>query len=71
MSHGLKFIGRFGPNPLGRRIGGDPLWVPGFQVFQFPKQTVVLGIGDLRVVQDIITVVVIVKLRAEFLDSFV
>jgi hypothetical protein len=39
-----------------------------FDLFQFPHQAVVLGIGDFWLVKDIVTVVMIFDLFSEFLD---
>jgi hypothetical protein len=42
--------------------------VPGLQVFQFPQQLIVLGVGDFRVVQDVVAVIVVVELTAQVFD---
>jgi hypothetical protein len=69
MSQGLEFLQGPGAHPLGGRIRGNPFRVPGFQVLQFPQQPVVLGVGDLRIVQDVVAVIVVVKLTAEVFDT--
>ena len=61
---------------LGRRRRADR-WVgesgaisrePTFERAELPDQLVVLGVGDLRVVEDVVPVQVVVDLLAELLD---
>ena len=50
------------------RVGGNKVRIFALQTLQFPHQAVVLGVGYLGVVEDIITIVVVVDFFAEFFD---
>ena len=47
-------------HPLGRRIGRDQLRMLLFEILQFPQQAIVLAVADLRIIEHIVTVVVII-----------
>ncbi len=59
MPHLGKPLERFAPNSLGWRIRGNELWIFLFEFLQTAEKTVVLNIGDLRVVEHVIAVIVI------------
>ena len=50
---------------LGRRIGAQQVGVGGLEVAQLVQQDVVVGVGDLRLVEDVIEVAVMLELRAQ------
>lgn len=54
-----------GTNTLGWRIGYNDLRVLGFELFELAEEAVVLGIGDFRIVEDIIAVVSLFNLLPE------
>ena len=57
------------PDPLGRGVRSDQERVLFLESHQLPQHQVVLGIGDLRLVEDVVAVAVIAKLLAQLLDS--
>ena len=61
----LEFRQRCAAHPLRRRIGRQQLGVLLLKPLKLGKQAVVFGIGDLRIVEDVIAVVVILKLLAQ------
>ncbi len=64
---GLELVQGRGPHPLGGGIrGGQAVFL--LQPLQFGQQPVILRVGDHRIIEDIITVVVIMELLPEFLD---
>ena len=56
MPHRCECRQRLAAHPSGRRIDGDQLRVGGFQLLEFPKQPVVLGVGNFRIVQHVVAV---------------
>jgi hypothetical protein len=58
-----------GADALGRRIRRAQLRVFRLQGLQLAEQPVVLGVGDLRVVEDVVAVVVVVQLDAQLLGA--
>jgi hypothetical protein len=44
---------RGGTDPLGGRVRGNQFWIILFQGTQFLQQTVVFGIRDFRIVEDV------------------
>ena len=51
--------------PLGRRVGSDQLGMLGFQRLQLTEQTVVLGVRDARLVEHMVTVVMLIQFSAQ------
>jgi hypothetical protein len=56
-------------DPLRGAVGGDELGKLLLQPPKLPHELVVLGVGDLRLVQDVVAVVVMVDLLAKLLDA--
>src|SRR5581483_3675268 len=54
--------------PLSRRVLGDELGVLGLELEEAPDETVVLGVGDLRLVELVVTPVVVPDPLPEFVD---
>ena len=61
-------LGRRRAHALGRRVRGDQLREPLLERAELPDQLVVLGVGDLGVVQDVVAIHVVVDALAELLD---
>ena len=62
VGHRLEFIQGGGPHALSGRVRGNECGVVGFKAGEFAQEPVKLGIGDYRVIEDIVTVVVVVDL---------
>lgn len=56
-------------DPLRRRITRDQLRMLGLQGLEFLEQAIVLGVRDARLVEDVITVVVLIQFSAQFEDA--
>jgi hypothetical protein len=56
-------------DPLGRRVRRDEKWILFLEAHQFTQQGVVLGVGDLRLIQNVIAIAVIAELLAQLLDA--
>ena len=54
-----EFVGRRDPHALGRRIGRDEFGMLGLERAQLTQQSIPFGVRDLRVVEDVVTIVVI------------
>ena len=67
--HLLELRERLGADALRRRIGREELGMLRLEVPQLVDQLVVLGVGDLGVVEDVVAVVVVVELLAQFLHA--
>ena len=61
VGHRLKPVRGPAPHPLGGRIRRDQFGVLLLQLLQLPEEPVIFGIGNLRIVQNIVTVVVIME----------
>src|SRR5262245_33966910 len=59
MPDGLEGALRRGADALGGRIGRDEIGVRDLELLQRAEQRIVLGIRDLRIVEDVIAVVVV------------
>ena len=59
-------VERLAPHPLRRRIGRHEFRVCSLKRLQLAKQPVVLGIGNQRIVEDVIAMIVFLDLRAQF-----
>ena len=67
VAHRLEFVQGRGPHPLGGGIrGGQAVFL--LQALQLGKQPVVLRVRDHRVIQDVITVIVVMELVPELFD---
>jgi hypothetical protein len=60
---------RLGADALRRRVGRDELGVLGLERLQLAVQRVVLVVADLRVVEDVVAMCVVVELRAQLVDA--
>ncbi len=69
MFHDTKGFNRGSTNSLGGRIRSEELRIFLFQFPQFPHQSIIFGIADFRVVQNIVAVVVVINLRPQFIYS--
>jgi hypothetical protein len=67
--HLLEPLARGRADPLGRRIGRDQLRVLVLERLQLVVEPVVLGVGDLRVVEDVVAVEVVVDLLAQLVEA--
>jgi len=56
-------------DPLRRRIARDQVRMLGFQGLELMEQTVVLGVRNARLVEDVVTVVVLIQFSAQFEDA--
>ena len=65
MAHLAERRQRFATDPLGRRLGSDQLGVFGLQGLEFAEKPVVLRIGNRRLVEHVVAVVVGVDLAAQ------
>ncbi len=54
---------------LGGGVGCDQLGVGFLQLLELAKEAVVVGVADLRGVEDVVAVVVVLELAAQLLDS--
>ena len=68
MPNRLKPGARSAPDASGGRIGRDQLWIGRFELFQPIHQPVVSGVGELRLIQNVVSIVVVANLVAELLD---
>ena len=59
VAHLLELLERVGAHALRRRVGGEQLGMLRLEVAQLVQQRVVLGVRDLRVVEDVVAVVVV------------
>jgi hypothetical protein len=50
---------------LGRRVAGDQLGMGGFKGLEFMEQTIVFDVRNARLVQHVVTVVVLIQLSAQ------
>ena len=66
---GGEQLRRRAADALRRAVGGDELGERLFQRPELPHELVVLGVGDLRVVQDVVPIVVVVDEVPELLDA--
>ena len=69
MLHFAESRRRLSANPLGRGVGGHEFRMPDFELLQLAHQLVVLSVRDLRGVEDVVEVVVAVKLLPQLLDA--
>ena len=65
MADGAEFLPGRGADALGGGVGGDQVGAAVLEVLEFLQQPVILVVGDDRVVQDIVAVVVEVELLAQ------
>ena len=65
MAHLLQVADRLAPDPLRRRVGRDQLWVLGLDRAELIDQPVVRIVPDLRIIEDVIPVTVVVELLAQ------
>ena len=70
MPHLGEFLRRLAPHSLGRRIGRDKLRILGLQLLKPAHQFVKLEVGDFRVIQDVVPVLVVADIIAELFDFF-
>ena len=68
VGHFGEFIQRRRADALGRRVAGDQVGVRDLEVDQFAKESVVLGVGDLRTIFRVVEVVVMPDFSAERRD---
>lgn len=54
---------------LGGRIAADQLRMLGFQRLEFVEQAIVFGVGDARLVEDVVAVVVLIQLSAQLKNA--
>ena len=66
---GESFFG-LAADTLGGRIGSDEVGVVGFEALQLAHEVVEVGVGDRRLVEDVIEVLVVADLVAEGVDLF-
>ena len=64
---GESFFG-LAADTLGGRIGSDEVGVVGFEALQLAHEVVEVGVGDRRLVEDVIEVLVVADLVAEGVD---
>ena len=67
--HLLELVERLAADPLRRRVRRAQLLVVGLEVAQLVQQRVVLRIRDLRVVEDVVAVAVVLELSPQLLGS--
>ncbi len=65
VAHLLEVADRFTADPLGRGIRGDELGMVGLDLAELVDQGVVDVVADLRIVEDVIPVAVVVELLAQ------
>jgi len=63
-----ELLDRLSAHPLGRRLGDDEFGVLFLEFLEAPHQPVILGVGDFRLVEDVVAVVVVFDLSSEFFD---
>ena len=63
MAHLLQVADRLAPDALRRRVRRDQLGMLGLDRAQLVEQLVVLVVADLRIVEDVVAVAVVVELR--------
>ncbi len=54
---------------LGRRIGGDEIGMIALEILQLAQERVELGVGDLRVLVDVVALFVMADLLAKLFDA--
>ena len=62
---GLELVERRGTHALGRRVGRQELGVLDLEVAQLVQQRVVVGVRDVRVVEDVVAAVVVLDLAPQ------
>src|SRR6516225_3614147 len=67
MLHCAKFLAGCGAYPLRGRVRRAELGMRLFQLLQPPHQAIILGVGYLRVIEDVIAVIMMTDLLAECL----
>jgi hypothetical protein len=65
VAHLGKLIERLAADALGGRIGGDEFGMFGFERLQFAEQPVVFRIGNRRLVENVVGVVVALDFAAQ------
>ena len=65
MAHRRKAVEHLADDALRRRVGGAQRRVRGLQGLQFLEQAVVLGVGQLRRVEHVVAVSVVLQLGAQ------
>ena len=68
VTHRVEFFGKFATHALGRRIGRDRFGMRRFQRLQPCHQAVVFAVGDFRLVEGIIQMIVTPDCLPEFLN---
>ena len=68
VAHLVELVERLRPHALGGRVRGQQVGVLGLEVAQLVEQRVVLGVRDLRVVEDVVAVAVVIELLAQLAD---
>jgi len=66
---GGEGLHRLARNTLGRAVGRDQVGVPGLEILELSHETIVLGVGNLGLGQDVIEVVVAVDELPELRDA--
>jgi len=64
----LKRLQRGCPHALGWRVWSDELGILRLEVQKAPHHPVVFDVGDLRIVQDIVAIIVVVQGLSELRD---
>ncbi len=59
---------RLASDPLSGRVGSGELGIGLFELLQFAVEVIVGGVGDLRLVEDVIQVVVVADPLSQLLD---
>ena len=67
MANFLEALSRLAAYSLGGRVGGEQFGMLGFDPLELVHQRVVLGVGDLRGIEDVVEMLVTAQLGAEFL----
>ena len=65
----LELLERRAAHALGRRVRREQLGVLALEVAQLAQQRVVLGVADLRVVEDVVAVVVVLELPPQLVGA--
>jgi hypothetical protein len=65
----LEALGRLAADALGGRVGREQLGVRGLDALELVHQRVVLGVGDLRRVEDVVEVLVVAEFGAQFFGA--
>jgi hypothetical protein len=63
-----KTLARPAPYPLSGRIGSDEGGIVRFQFLQFVHELIELGVGDLRVVENVVEILVVADFLAQRLN---